>query len=293
MDSKKINMKRVRDAIIWLTLIAGIAVVLFFAIHRKANAEIQGMEITIEAINGKEYLISEKEVKQILQLAAGKSITKANIKTLNLRKLEAKLNKDKRIERADLYFDSNDVLRVWVIQKKPVMRVKEISGSEYYIDQSGNQIPVTIGSAVRVPIITGVRDTFYSGIMQSNKPSRLKDVFQVMKYVFGDLFLSALIEQAHIEADDEQDIVLVPKVGREKVIFGDANNIEAKFDNLKIFYRDGMPKLGWSRYKTLNLKYSKQVLGMLANPEMAHRVMPVMKDSLTAEVTDNKQSIHN
>ncbi|MCO6463475.1 MAG: hypothetical protein J5I52_04925 [Saprospiraceae bacterium] len=286
-------MKRVRDAIIWLTLIAGIAVVLFFAIHRKANAEIQGMEITIEAINGKEYLISEKEVKQILQLAAGKSITKANIKTLNLRKLEAKLNKDKRIERADLYFDSNDVLRVWVIQKKPVMRVKEISGSEYYIDQSGNQIPVTIGSAVRVPIITGVRDTFYSGIMQSNKPSRLKDVFQVMKYVFGDLFLSALIEQAHIEADDEQDIVLVPKVGREKVIFGDANNIEAKFDNLKIFYRDGMPKLGWSRYKTLNLKYSKQVLGMLANPEMAHRVMPVMKDSLTAEVTDNKQSIHN
>ncbi len=293
MDSKKINMKRVRDAIIWLTLIAGIAVVLFFAIHRKANAEIQGMEITIEAINGKEYLISEKEVKQILQLAAGKSITKANIKTLNLRKLEAKLNKDKRIERADLYFDSNDVLRVWVIQKKPVMRVKEISGSEYYIDQSGNQIPVTIGSAVRVPIITGVRDTFYSGIMQSNKPSRLKDVFQVMKYVFGDMFLSALIEQAHIEADDEQDIVLVPKVGREKVIFGDANNIEAKFDNLKIFYRDGMPKLGWSRYKTLNLKYSKQVLGMLANPEMAHRVMPVMKDSLTAEVTDNKQSIHN
>ena len=137
---------------------------------------------------------------------------------------------------------------------------------------------------------------FSTGFLSASKPSKLRQVFDIMKYVSKDEFLTALIEQAHVEHDSIGDIVLVPKLGREKLIFGDANDIEAKFDNLKIFYRDGMPKLGWSRYKTLNLKYSQQVRGMLANPEVATKIKPIMRDTLTAELvtTDNKkQSIQN
>jgi cell division protein FtsQ len=296
MSDRKINMKRVRDAIVWLTLIAGIAALLFFSVIRKSNAAVKALEVSVIGVTEDEQIISEKEVKQILQLAAGKTITKSNIKTLNLRKLEAKLNKDKRIERADLYFDSKNRLQVRIIQKKPIMRVVEEAGAEYYLDENGKQVPVTRGSAVRVPLVTGIRDTFYTGFLSSTRPSKLKMVFDVMKYVSRDAFLSALIEQAHISQDSTGDIVLIPKIGKEKLIFGDANDIEAKFDNLKIFYRDGMPKLGWSRYKTLNLKYSRQVRGMLANPEMALPIKPVMRDTLTAALvtTDiNKQSIQN
>ncbi|MBK8626838.1 MAG: hypothetical protein IPN86_15115 [Saprospiraceae bacterium] len=296
MSDRKLNMKRVRDAIVWLTLIAGISALLFFSILRKSNAEVKTLVVTIEGVTSDEQIISEKEVKQILQLAAGKSLTKTNIKTLNLRKLEAKLNKDKRIERADLYFDSKDRLNARIIQKKPIMRVVEEAGAEYYLDENGKQVPVTRGSAVRVPLVTGIRDTFSTGFLSASKPSKLRQVFDIMKYVSKDEFLTALIEQAHVEHDSIGDIVLVPKLGREKLIFGDANDIEAKFDNLKIFYRDGMPKLGWSRYKTLNLKYSQQVRGMLANPEVATKIKPIMRDTLTAELvtTDNKkQSIQN
>lgn len=116
-----------------------------------------------------------------------------------------------------------------------------------------------------------------------------------MKYVAKDEFLAALIDQAFVEQDSIGDIVLIPKIGREKLIFGDASDIKDKFDNLKIFYRDGMQKLGWSRYKSLNLKYSHQVRGMLANPETAAKIVPVMRDTLTAEVikSNNKQSIQN
>jgi len=267
MSDRKLNMKRVRDAMIWLTLIAGISALLFFSIMRKSNAEVKTLVVEIEKINDGEQLISEKEIKQILQLAAGKTITKANIKTLNLRKLEAKLNKDKRIQRADLYFDSKNRLHAHIIQKKPIMRVIEEEGGEYYLDENGKQVPVTRGSAVRVPLVTGIRDTFSLVNTKSDRPSKLKQVFDIMKYVAKDPFLTALIEQAHVEHDSIGDIVLIPKLGREKLIFGDASDIQAKFDNLKIFYRDGMPKLGWSRYKSLNLKYSHQVRGMLANPE--------------------------
>jgi cell division protein FtsQ len=296
MSDRKLNMKRVRDAMIWLTLIAGISALLFFSILRKSNAEVKTLVVTIEGVTSDEQIISEKEVKQILQLAAGKTLTKANIKTLNLRKLEAKLNKDKRIERADLYFDSKDRLNARIIQKKPIMRVIEEAGAEYYLDENGKQVPVTRGSAVRVPLVTGIRDTFYAKFLDNTRPSKLKQVFDIMKYVAKDEFLSALIEQAHVEHDSIGDIVLIPKLGKEKLIFGDATDIEAKFDNLKIFYRDGMPKLGWSRYKTLNLKYSQQVRGILANPAVATKIKPVLRDTLTAELVttdNNKQSIQN
>ncbi len=290
MSDRKLNMKRVRDAMIWLTLIAGISALLFFSIMRKSNAEVKTLVVEIEKINDGEQLISEKEIKQILQLAAGKTITKANIKTLNLRKLEAKLNKDKRIQRADLYFDSKNRLHAHIIQKKPIMRVIEEAGGEYYLDDNGKQVPVTRGSAVRVPLVTGIRDTFSLANSKSDRPSKLKRVFDIMKYVAKDPFLTALIEQAHVEHDSIGDIVLIPKLGREKLIFGDASDIEAKFDNLKIFYRDGMPKLGWSRYKSLNLKYSQQVRGMLANPEHAAKIKPILRDTLTAQLIkkDNK-----
>ena len=290
MSDRKLNMKRVRDAMIWLTLIAGISALLFFSIMRKSNAEVKTLVVEIEKINDGEQLISEKEIKQILQLAAGKTITKANIKSLNLRKLEAKLNKDKRIQRADLYFDSKNKLHAHIIQKKPIMRVIEEEGGEYYLDENGKQVPVTRGSAVRVPLVTGIRDTFSLVNTKSDPPSKLKQVFDIMKYVAKDPFLTALIEQAHVEHDSIGDIVLIPKLGREKLIFGDASDIQAKFDNLKIFYRDGMPKLGWSRYKSLNLKYSHQVRGMLANPEHAAKIKPILRDTLTAQLIkkDNK-----
>jgi cell division protein FtsQ len=289
-------MKRVRDASIWLVLIAGIAALLFFSVLRKANSKVKTLVINIEGVNGQDQLISEKEIKNILQLVAGKTINKSNIKTLNLRKLEAKLNKDKRVERADLYYDSKDRLHVHILQRNPLMRISENNGPDYYLDHDGHQIPATSGSAVRVPVVTGLRDTFVLKNLSSEHPSKLKDIFNIMKYVSKDVFLSGLIEQIHVEQDSIGDIVLIPKLGREKIIFGDASDMTSKFNNLKIFYKDGMPKLEWCRYKTINLKYANQVVGMLANPETAKKIMPILRDSLqTAEVVKDikKQSIHH
>lgn len=296
MSDRKLNMKRVRDTIIWGVLIAAVAALLFFSIKRKADAKVKTLVVNIEGVNQQDHLISEKEVKQILMLAAGKTITKANIKSLNLRSLEARLNKDKRIERADLYFDSKDRLHVRIIQKKPILRIIDEAGVEYYLDKDGQKVPVTLSSAARVPIVTGIKETFSVKTLTSDKPSKIKDVFKVMQYISNDEFLSALIEQVHIESDTTGDMILIPKVGRERLIFGDASDIAHKFDKLKIFYRDGMPKLGWDRYSTLNLKYANQVSGKLENPATASIIRPLSSDTLRASlfVTEkNQESIHH
>ena len=274
-ESRKYNWKKIRDTFIWLTLITSIAVLLFFAVRHKANARVKTLEVNIEGAGENGHLISEKEILKILTEAAGKPITKTNISTLNLRRLEAKLNKDKRIQKADIYFDSNNRLNVRIIQKKPVMRVIDNAGTEYYLDENGKKVPVTRGNSIRVPVVTGIRDSFNVKMVVSEKPSKMKDV----------------------ENDSIGDIVLVPKIGRQKLIFGSAQDMEAKFDNLKIFYRDGLPKRGWNRDKILNLKYTNQVIAKLVNPETAKRIKAVMSDSLQASlinsVNNNNKSIHH
>jgi cell division protein FtsQ len=295
-QNRKFNWKRLRDTFIWVMLISGISVLLYFSIQKKSNARVKSLEVNIEGVSESDHLISEKEVLKILTEAAGKPITKANISTLNLRRLESKLNKDKRIERADIYFNSNNRLNVRIIQKKPVMRVIDNAGTEYYLDENGKKVPVTRGSAVRVPVVTGIKDTFNVKMVVSDKPSKMKDVFIIMKYIAQDEFLSALIEQAHVENDSTGDIVLVPKIGRQKLIFGSAQDMEAKFDNLKIFYRDGLPKRGWNRDKTLNLKYTNQVIATLVNPQTAERIHAAVSDSLQASLinsVNNNKSIHH
>lgn len=291
MADSRLNMKRVRDTLIWLVLILGILGLLFLSVRRKSNARVKTLVVNIEGARDNEHLISEQEVKQILELAAGKTITKANIRSLNLRTLEARLNKDKRIERADLYVDSKSRLNARIVQKKPVLRVVSQSGPDYYLDENAKRVPVTAGSSVRVPVVTGIRDTFSTAVLKPGSNTKLRQVFDILHYVANDGFLSALIEQAEVEQDSVGDIVLIPKIGRERLIFGDSRDIDQKFDKLKIFYRDGMPKLGWSRYKTLNLKYANQVSGMLANPELAQKIKPVMKDSL--QVADNSATVKN
>ena len=140
-QNRKFNWKRLRDTFIWVMLISGISVLLYFSIQKKSNARVKSLEVNIEGVSESDHLISEKEVLKILTEAAGKPITKANISTLNLRRLESKLNKDKRIERADIYFNSNNRLNVRIIQKKPVMRVIDNAGTEYYLDENGKKVP--------------------------------------------------------------------------------------------------------------------------------------------------------
>ena len=86
----------------------------------------------------------------------------------------------------------------------------------------------------------------------------LKKMFELTEYIRGDEFLSPMIEQIYVSQNEE--FILIPKVGRQKIIFGKYIDIEDKFNRLKLFYQEGMSREGWQKYKTINLKYRKQVV---------------------------------
>jgi cell division protein FtsQ len=91
---------------------------------------------------------------------------------------------------------------------------------------------------------------------------KLDDVYRISNYVCKDPFLRSLVGQIHLKKND--DFVLIPLVGGQKIIFGSAHTdeeVKEKFDKLMIFYEEAIPFEGWNKYDEISLKYNRQIVG--------------------------------
>ena len=255
----KTRRKDILVRIGWAALMGLIACLLVLSVQRKMHADVTSMKVVIKPLTGKQNLINEKEVEKVFNSFLGFNVKKANIQDLSLSELEALLKSDKRIKRVEIFIDSDNKLNVWIVQKQPIVRIVDGDNYSYYLDEDGEQLEVRKGHAIRVPIATGYIDLYDKKVMESDKRTKLKEVFEVAKMIQKDQFLSALVDQ--IDVDSKREIVLIPKLGRDKIVLGDASNLEEKVYNLKMWYTVGPPKEGWGKYAVLNLKYRGQVVG--------------------------------
>ena len=83
-------------------------------------------------------------------------------------------------------------------------------------------------------------------------------ILKLLKYIDNDPFWKAQISGLEINLNG--DILFHPQVTKQIVAFGKAENIEAKFKKLDIFYREILPQKGWNHYRTVNLKYHNQIV---------------------------------
>ncbi len=244
---------------VWSIVTFVIVGVLFMAVERKKNAEIIKVSIGIKGIKGGRNLISKKDVNEKFRKYLGFDLNQSAIKDLNLRDMESFLKADDRIKDAEVYVDNKDRLYIAIDQRVPVVRVFSKNNLSYYLDSDGYEIPAYHGSTIRVPIASGYIEDYNPKLLTEKSKSKLKDVFEIAKYIHEDDFLTALIEQ--IDVAEDGIITMVPKIGRQKLVFGEANNIEETFKKLKLFYKEGLPKFGWRKWNVLTLKYDGQIVG--------------------------------
>ena len=236
-----------------------ISVLFIMSVSRKLNNHVSNVSVMVKPIKGDKDMISAEEVKSMLTNYLGYDVSNSNIREINTREIEELFGSDKRVKKVEIFLDSKDRLNIWIIQRQPVVRVMDSKDVSYYIDEDGQQIPAIKNAAIRVPLATGNIELFDSTFYNVDKKSRLRDIYTVSKYIAGDDFLSSLIEQ--INVDDNKELVLIPKIGRQKIILGDASVLDEKFANLKVMYRQGLPREGWRKFSVLNINYKGQVVG--------------------------------
>src|SRR5687767_3243232 len=131
----------------WLTLTAAGIALLVAAVQKKDSKLVADIKIELSGITTHVFM-EEKEIIKVLN--SNGSLIGQPLETINLQMLERRLEKDKWIKNAELFFDNNQVLQVKVEEREPVARVFTIAGNSFYIDSSGMRLPLGDVS-IRVP----------------------------------------------------------------------------------------------------------------------------------------------
>ena len=235
--------------------LSGLVVLMSFIEVKKAKVVCKNVKIYIP---GNQYFIDNQEVNTILQLNS-KALIGRSIESINTHLLEKDLQANAFIETAKVYTDMDGVIRIDISQRQPILRVINRADQDFYVDQHGIKIPLSANFTARVLVANGNIDEPFTRV-DTLHTSIGKQLFLAADYIRKDSLWSAQIAQLYINADHE--IELIPRVGNHRILLGDADSLEVKFNNLLAFYKQALPIAGWETYKLINVKYPNQVIGV-------------------------------
>ena len=80
----------------------------------------------------------------------------------------------------------------------------------------------------------------------------------VVNYMEGSRTWKGKIVQIHI--DEKGELILIPRDGNERFLFGQPNSIEDKFSKMEKYYTTILPEKGSNRYKTVDVRFADQIV---------------------------------
>lgn len=257
-------MKKSAYIILWIGFFVGTVVMLSFSSSRQDSKFCNELKIQIDTETGMHF-ITEDDVIAALR-NEGLNPIGLTMGEIDLRGMENALIQIPEIKRAEVYKNMNGEVGIKIYQRVPIARVFNQSGRNFYLDNEGFQMPVSEKYSPRVMVFTGnINDpaTDLSARELDLNPELDKmymadEIFQLAKYINDDEFWSAQIQQVHVNAVGEFE--LIPTVGNHRVIFGSLENMDGKFKKLFVFYKEGLNNTDWEKYDSVNVKYKHQII---------------------------------
>jgi cell division protein FtsQ len=259
-------MKRIITISFTVVLLAGMIVLLGFIRNEHSNAVCRGIRVSID-YRSNDTLVSSNEVEQLIN-AKFDTLKGKRIEAEKLANIMKTISGIPYVESCDVDFLLNGILRIRARQRVPVLRVM-VGSNSWFIDKEGIVMPRHRTFSARVPIASGhlgqtsvlKNGNNLQALADTNTVfarGRLNQALKLAQFIHHDNLLNSMVEQIYVNPQGE--IELFTHVGNQRILFGDAENIEDKFNRLIIFYRAGPSVTGLDQYKTINLKYNNQVV---------------------------------
>jgi cell division protein FtsQ len=261
--------------------LSGLVVLMSFIKVKKSTMVCKGVQIIIP---GNQYFIDKHEVDNILDLN-GTSLVGLRLEHINIQALENKLRHNPFVESASVYADMDGVIMVEISQRQPMMRIMSQNGRDFYVDQHGLKVPLSNNFTAKVLVANGFIEEPFGGKVDTLFSPIARSVFKTADFIRKDSLWAAQIAQIYV--NEQHEIELIPRVGNQRILLGNADSLEVKFRNLLAFYKQAIPQVGWVAYKTINIKYMNQVIGIKNdNLKKDTAVNKIKTDSLTTAVKD-------
>jgi len=240
----------------WTISLAGLVVLMSFIEVKKAEVVCKDVKVFIP---GNQYFIDRQEVDNILQMSSH-TLVGRRMENIDIHSLERKLKGNPFVAFAKVYMDMDGTLQVEVSQRQPILRIMNRFDQDFYVDENGLKLPLSQNFTARVLAANGYIDELFANKVDSLHTVLAKDILKTADFIRKDSLWDAQIAQIYV--NQEHELELVPRVGTQKILLGNADSLSLKFSNLRAFYKKAVPMVGWDAYRLINVKYANQVVGV-------------------------------
>ncbi len=251
---KRMNWKAIGKGFAWLVCLSGVVVLMSFIEIKKQELKCTNVKILIP---GADNFIEREEIDAILKQSQGDLVGKS-LEDINTHEIEGTIKANPYIAFAKVYADMDGVINILIKQRQPVLRIINAGGQDYYIDRDGLKMPMSPNFTANVLVATGDIFEGFGGRVDTLLTPLVADLYKTALFLKQDTLWDAQIEQIFVNS--KSDIELIPRVGNQRIILGNADSLAVKMGNLLAFYKQAMPQVGWDAYKTINVKYINQIV---------------------------------
>jgi len=260
-------MKRFKNILVWVFIIAYIAVAMSFVKERRNKILCHDIKVSIlDSLNN--GFITVSDIEDFMH-ETDMNVIGIPVSLINTKNIERQLKQYSSVKNAEVYVTLEGDIRVDIDQRNPIVRIVNKRGQSYYIDLEGTIMPLSSKYSSHVLIANGkivehfevnrTRDIFCEPRDENWHRNRLVcDLYELSKFIYQDEFWKAQIEQIYV--NDNHEFELIPRVGAHLIFLGSIENYKKKFRNLKAFYLQGLNNVGWNKYEEINLKFDNQVI---------------------------------
>ncbi len=254
-------MKRLLRIILLIPAVYLLTIPAYYA-HLSYSRPCKGIKITITD-SSQYHFVTRKDLKNSINNGSGNLVGKL-VKDISLSEVENTIGRYKELKHAEVFMSVDGILHVYADQRNPIMRIIPDSGGDFYMDSEGVIVRSRNLYTPRLHLVGGnitITQAMLNGtsvLDTSIHNSILKDIYPLVRYINGNDFWSAQIDQIYVDRNDEID--LIPRVGNHIIHLGTSENFETKFKNLRTFYDKVLPEVGWNKYSIINIAYKDQIV---------------------------------
>lgn len=216
------------------------------ASHRKPIT-CKGLSICIPDSAANQF-IRPNEVRKILDSEYSGYIG-LPIDEIDLTKIESILDGKSAIYKSEAYATKDSMLNVTITQRKPIVRFQKGSKG-FYADETGYLFPLQSTYASHVQIVDGV--------IPLNNEEWLERMISLVRHIDDSKVWKDKIVQITVEEDG--NLTLVPRDGKEKFIFGHPTDIESKFKKMELYYKAIKPSKTDKDYRWVDIRFDGQIV---------------------------------
>ena len=218
--------------------------------------------IRIEVLDSAQNsFVTTSDVRKYLDKSYGKLIG-MQLDSIDLVKVEKAVDSRSAVLKSQAYVTRDSILNITVTQRKPVVRFQKKDGG-FYADAEGYIFPLQSSYASHVQIIDGAiplaaNSGYKGGIENPDERVWFKKIMNVVNYMEGSKVWKGKIVQIHVLENGE--LILVPREGNEKFLFGQPGSVEEKFSKMERYYTTIIPEKGSNKYKTVDVRFDNQIV---------------------------------